>query len=106
MAEYIERGALINELNKLSDECEYYGEWEDCISSYEGDLFDVVEKVPTADVQKVRHGSWLSIKKKNIWGNETSVLQCSACKKFKVGNKGIITEYDYCPNCGAKMKKE
>lgn len=29
--EYIERGALISKLEEFSEECELYGEWEDCI---------------------------------------------------------------------------
>lgn len=53
MPEYIEREALLNSVENAMDDCEYYGEWEDCISSYNNDILDTIEKVPTADVQKV-----------------------------------------------------
>lgn len=96
--EYIERRALINELNKLSDECEYYGEWEDCISSYESDLFDIVEKVPTADVQEIRYGKPVQMLNDVI--SEKTITVCSCCN-------GKISKKDtWCKHCGAKMKKE
>lgn len=51
--EYIEREALLNAVENAMDNCEYYGEWEDCISLYNNDILDTIEKVPAADVQKV-----------------------------------------------------
>lgn len=100
--EYIERRALINDLNKFSDECEYYGEWEDCISSYEGDLLDIVEKAPTADVQEVRHGKWLYEASDIGWTD----YKCSACGNIISTVDQDEDLYSYCPYCGAKMDKE
>lgn len=48
----------------------------------------VLDHVPTADVEKVRHGEWE--------GNGDFFL-CSACSNY------AGYEYDYCPYCGAKM---
>lgn len=55
MPEYIEREALLNVVENAMDNCEYYGEWEDCISEYNNDILDVIEKVPATatDAQKV-----------------------------------------------------
>ena len=51
-------------------------------------------------------GKWIKTYRKNIWGNLTFVLACSACGKYTVGNKGITIKSRYCPNCGAKMDLE
>ena len=51
--EYIEREALLNAVENAMDDCEYYGEWEDCISFYNDDILDTIEKVPAIDAQKV-----------------------------------------------------
>ena len=51
-------------------------------------------------------GKWIKTYRKNIWGNLTFVLACSACGKYTVGNKGITTKSRYCPNCGVKMDLE
>lgn len=53
MPEYIEREALLNAVENAMDDCEYYGEWEDCISEYNNDILDVIEKAPTTDAQTV-----------------------------------------------------
>ena len=48
-----------------------------------------LDNLPTADVQKVRHGEW---KQCDDW------FVCTNC--------GKITDYhisNYCPNCGVKM---
>ena len=57
-------------------------------------FFDVVDDLPTADVQEVRHGYW----KERM--STLSSVKCSEC--------GNSHEYDttYCPNCGARMDGE
>lgn len=54
----------------------------------------VLDTVPTADVQEVRHGKWIKSK------NER---KCSLCGYFYFTN---TKSFNYCPNCGAKMDKE
>lgn len=44
----------------------------------------LVEAVPAADVQEVRHGRWID-------------LQCDQCGQVD------MSKPNYCPNCGAKM---
>lgn len=63
-----------------------------------------LDRVPTADVQKVRHGKW--IKKR------TNVYFCSMCGRLEgkelecvvpeVQDKMVYVIYPYC-HCGAKM---
>lgn len=62
--------------------------------------------IDNADVVEVVHGRWEPIKRKNIWGDETDVLECSECKKYTVAGKGITRYSAYCPNCGARMDGE
>ena len=57
-----------------------------------------VMSIPTADVAPVRHGEWAS--------DETAVT-CTACGRsydidFEI-KQTVIRDFDYCPNCGAKM---
>lgn len=59
--------------------------------------------IPAADVD-VKRGEWNLIKRKNMWGDIVTVCECSSCGKSDTNGKGIMWEYDYCPNCGAKMK--
>lgn len=61
-----------------------------------------MKKIPTADVEEVRHGEWeQNIKEyRTISGYKRYYVQgfkCSLC-----GNAEIVARL-YCPNCGAKM---
>lgn len=57
---------------------------------------DITDRLPTADVQEVRHGKW---KYDNI------ALKCSECDKWLVIEQGTA-DMNFCPHCGAKMDKE
>ena len=83
MAEYIEREALISDLEDLHEQerIKYMG------------VYDCIKSQPTADVQKVKHGKW----KKNGNGRD-----CSECDFKYYANGGL---FNYCPKCGAKMDK-
>ena len=82
MAEYIEREAVINELFR-------YGMTED------GEA--VIRSIPSADVVPVKHGKWIK-SRQFAYTRYTSVFTCSEC------NKSGRSNYNYCPNCGARME--
>lgn len=65
-----------------------------------------IKELPAADVEEVKHGKWIEVQKENIWNDIVPVLECSACGKYTVGTRGIMTKSNYCPNCGAKMGAE
>ena len=65
-----------------------------------------IKEFPAADVEEVKHGKWIEVQKENIWNDIVPVLECSACGKYTVGTRGIMTKSNYCPNCGAKMGAE
>lgn len=53
---------------------------------------------PTIDAEPVRHGRWIPIELHKIFGVLHGV-ECSLC-----GKEIVIKGYNYCPNCGAKMR--
>ena len=100
--EYIERGALLENLKKQ------YGEelgWQYTVNM--SDVGMMIEDAEAADVVEVRHGKWL---KTDAYPHR---VYCSLCYRTYVMNEEIIagrsehptfcTEAEYCPHCGAKM---
>lgn len=65
---------------------------------YEGltDAIDAIVELPSADVRPVVRGKWIL----KDWGFEYS--ECSVC-----GFEHRYSEqFNFCPNCGAKMDKD
>ena len=95
MAEYIEREALLDALN---DNIVLFESWPHLINGK--DCFvRAVKKAPAADVVPVVHGRWIAEEQK-VWNLEIPVVIgwcCSVCAE-----EGYI-DFDYCPNCGARM---
>ena len=98
--EYIERGALMEEINRIGGHnlCE----WETI------GVKALVERQPAADVVEVRHGEWV------LEHEDYGKMMCSICKKtppterkpdpfedFQLAD--FYIESPYCPHCGAKM---
>lgn len=87
MAEYIEREDVLSKL------LEYGIGWG--AAKVKG----VIQSIPAADVQPVRHGRWI----KTIGENGvTSACRCNLCG-FEDNRFSL---FNYCPNCGAKMYEE
>ena len=57
-------------------------------------------ETPTADVQEVRHGRWMS----NDLGGYKWAYYCSECGW--VDGYPFNDRHKYCPNCGAKMDEK
>ena len=64
----------------------------------------LLDTVPTADVQEVRHGKWIYEDSDIGWAD----YKCSTCGECYVLEAGTPQEdkYNFCPHCGAKMDKE
>ena len=62
----------------------------------------LLDTVPTADVQEVRHGKWLYEDSDIGWTD----YKCSACGNIISTVAQDEDLYSYCPYCGAKMDKE
>ena len=98
MAEYIDRGALIEWLKhiRLIDLSDGLGL---CRVIMEDDFKKAIKKMPKsiiADVAPVRHGRWVE-KEKYTFG---IMYDCSLCENRILDNGH---PWNYCPNCGAKM---
>lgn len=84
--EYVERGKLLHEM--------------------EMDIrppFAVVRDFPAADVAQVMHGRWIG---KPLDNFRKYQVTCSNCKWVGIENYDSYndpSEFNYCPNCGAKM---
>ena len=101
MAEYIDRGALIEWLKRirLIDLSDGRGL---CRVIMEDDFKKAIKKMPKgiiADVAPVRHGRWVE-KEKYTFG---IMYDCSLCENRILDNGH---PWNYCPNCGAKMNLE
>lgn len=59
----------------------------------------MIALAPDADVAPIVHARWVWRK---MYNSEFSMLCCSACLETEGANKN----FDYCPNCGAKMDAE
>ena len=51
-------------------------------------------------------GEWIKDKSKNIWNMVVDCYKCSNCGKKAIDHSLILdtTGFNYCPNCGARMK--
>lgn len=62
-----------------------------CTNRYFDVKFDI-DEAPTIDAEPVRHGHWVANRLCDFWG-------CSCCGESTF----LESDYQYCPNCGAKM---
>ena len=86
MSEYIEREALIDNLQKFASD------------EYSSSVNNIIMGMPKADVAPVVHSYW----EHKITSDEENIGICHNCK-YPVSWFYGITKY--CPNCGAKMNK-
>lgn len=89
MTEYIAREKVLSKAAPVA------GCFSNMISAY-----DVI-MLPAADVAPVRHGRWIYIGKYGEY-------ECSVCHGIDTDcsdyySSHVVTEQDYCPNCGARM---
>lgn len=59
----------------------------------------IINGAQKVDAEPVRHGKWKKIK---------GAINCSACKScsWSMSFEDLVTSFNYCPNCGAKMRGE
>lgn len=100
MAECIEREAFLNDIKeRYCLPCKGAGKDYNgckCRACWVDDMCDEVIDAPAADVAPVVHGKWIE---------DHDYLKCPECGVmvkwdftfFDIGN------WNYCPNCGAKM---
>lgn len=57
-----------------------------------------IDKAPTIDAEPIRHGHWVQ-----RWTGNEYIVFCSNCRTEALEIVDYELEYNYCPNCGAKM---
>ena len=95
MAEYIDREAAINAVEK--NDCEGYASW-------------AIKSVPTADVVERKHGKWkyqTMVHESGIKANGVACSICGATYNLSITLPDMMVEaLNFCPNCGARMESE
>ena len=98
MSRYIDADELLNALQgQVSEVCNkipYDKEVFTILHDRQMEIYNLIEKQPTADVVEVVHASWEAYPSHD-W------RRCSVCKKEQYA--GNVQTAKYCPNCGAKM---
>ena len=64
---------------------------------------DLVEKIPTADVQEVKHGRWRYKLLDNFRKVECTCTHCGWRGVDNYDSYVDISDFEYCPHCGARM---
>lgn len=72
-----------------ADDIVFY-QWIEGIEEYDFARRWQIDKIPTIDAVPVKHGEWTII---------NGCVSCSVCGE-------PCMEFNYCPNCGAKMDEE
>ena len=89
MAEYIERETAIA----------WFMPYAHAGESIDADVvISDIKGMKAADVALVRHGRWLEVREKRLFGEH--YFLCSNCKS----RNGLMIPFNYCPNCGSKME--
>lgn len=81
---YIERETAIDKILSLKTSGAF-------TEAFKNAVLQALEQEPAADVVEVRHGKWEKLKD-GYWCSNCCILE-----------KDLKQEYNYCPNCGAKM---
>jgi len=65
------------------------------------DMIGCIKSLPSADRPQ---GEWI-VTDEDGWANGTHALICSECGKgYHLNIERVIGDWNYCPNCGARMK--
>lgn len=99
MQKYIDVEKLKNfDFNKIFD---YKASFEICLGIET--VLMIAEKMPSADVQEVKHGYWLYCRN-NDYDGGVHTAECSNCR---ITQSVVFYQrkpiFKYCPHCGAIM---
>ena len=96
MKEYIEREVAKNAFPKAEADAFENCRYCTCLDS--GQIGEILDNVPAADVVPVRHGKWeTAFLAHEYLGCRPYAHYCSVCHQI------IAFRTFYCPNCGARM---
>lgn len=102
MNDYISKEATIDAIKKIyCPQCDNYNGVM-CWACEHMDDMEIIEDMPAANVQPVKHGRWIGIyeyceKNGCVPSGMGIYYWCSECDKAEQKTS------DFCPNCGARM---
>lgn len=99
----IDAEPIIEELYKIGYEKDEAGEHEFALGI--DTVIYLLEQAKTVEAEPVRHGKWERIEDYY----DLSTIRCSLCHEewsFDCMDDVELLNYNYCPNCGAKMDLE
>lgn len=110
--EYIEREKVLELIDcwNREEQCcnviDYIAGWNEAIEQLR---CNICEDIPTADVAPVKHGYWkpIYLNKMLEHQNRAKYYRCSVCGRDssdEIYSSGL--DYEFCPNCGAKMSEK
>lgn len=100
MGELIDRQAAIDAIKAEQVECERPTVEQIWYTLGLGKALDVIDALPSAQPER-KTGKWAREALGSTSGYGSTVMyQCSECENMS------ISEYRFCPNCGAEMKGE
>ena len=104
MDDYISRQAAINALMNDIEPFVIVEPGTTCVIGAgikDSDVIKMLEAMPSADVQPVRHGHWIEHVCELFPAEGT--VECSECHEHE---SIFLVNDKYCPNCGVKMDGE
>lgn len=90
-------------MNRYIDEISARENFQDVLAYMGSEVKRILKKVPTADVVEVRHGEW---QYEQLDEYKFYKVTCPYCDAYYMGNYDAYNDpddFNYCPNCGAKM---
>lgn len=107
--EYIEKEAALTEFRKACNFCRVLVGRPMCGECSVSDSIYEVKRIPPADVKPVVRGEWMEPEGSecvHAFAGEVSISlpskKCSVCGHLAV----TFPKSNFCPNCGADMRKE
>lgn len=101
MAEYIEKDALVRML-RAKAEMGRLSEYSVCFDN----VAKMIELLPAADVEEVKHGKWMGKQLDNFRKYEVTCSNCGWVGIENYDSYNDPSDFNYCPNCGAKMTED
>ena len=105
MDEYISREGILKEIEEEIEHGDEFDKEDKLINKGLKIAIKDIKRLPSADVQPVKHGRW-------ILSDDKYWLKCSFCGAyfdvscgapfFYVDNEEV-SHINFCPNCGARM---
>lgn len=96
MIEYIEKRDVIDELMDYASRWFAYDPYNKMVARIFQDIEFIIKGIPSTDAIEPKRGEWID----RSGGIEGVWNYCSVC------GEQAIDLYDFCPNCGADMRKE